>query len=78
MKLQGLSAGTRLVTVSGDIVELLSVTSDGSGARVRYIEVLGGAEAGVGTEADVSADDIATVEGTRFVGPPRTLSSNGQ
>jgi hypothetical protein len=68
MRIEGLTRGTRLVTSSGDVVELLSVESDGISAQVRYIEVLGG-DPPEGTEATISADDIATLSGARFVGP---------
>jgi hypothetical protein len=68
MKIDGISRGTRLVTSAGDIVELLEVGADRISARVRYVEVLGGTPP-VGSEATISADEIATVSGERFVGP---------
>ena len=68
MNIGGLTRGTRLVTSSGDIVELLEVASDGLSARVRFVEVLGG-NPPLGSEDTISADDIATLSGTRFVGP---------
>ena len=68
MKIQGLTRGTRLVTSAGDIVELLDVGGDGISARVRYVEVMG-SDASMGSEATISADDIATLDGARFVGP---------
>jgi|AP82_1055514.scaffolds.fasta_scaffold286842_1 hypothetical protein len=74
MNLDGVAPGTRLVTTSGDIAELIEVAANGE-ARVRYVEVLGGAEAVVGSEASISNDDIATFDGDRFTGPPRTSSS---
>ena len=74
MNLDGVAPGTRLVTTSGDIAELIEVAANGE-ARVRYVEVLGGAEAVVGSEASISNDDIATFDGDRFIGPPRTSSS---
>ncbi len=77
MNVQGMEAGTRLVTVSGDVVELLSVSADGGTANVRFIEVLGGADAEEGQEAALPAEDIATVDGNRFVGPGRTSSYTG-
>ena len=77
MNLEGIEAGARLVTVGGDVVELLEVSADGASASVRYVEVLGGAEAAVGEEASLPAEDIATVDGNRFVGPGRTASSTG-
>ena len=75
MKLEGLNAGTRLVTMAGDIVELLEVGADGETARVRYVEVIGAGSAAPDSEATLPSDDIATVDGTRFVGPPRTAST---
>ena len=68
MNIQGISRGTRLVTSSGDIVELLEIQPDGISARVRYVEVLGDSPP-LGSEATISADDIATLSGVRFVGP---------
>ena len=76
MNLKNISPGTHVVTVSGDVAELLEVTGGGASARVRYLEVLGGAEASVGSEATLPAEDIATVDGNRFIGPPRTASSS--
>ena len=67
MRIEGLARGTRLVTSSGDIVELLEIEPDGINARVRYVEVLG--DVPLGSEATISCDDIATVSGARFVGP---------
>ncbi len=78
MNVQGLEAGVRLVTVSGDVVELLAASADGATASVRYIEVLGGASAAVGDEASLPAEDIATIDGDRFVGPGRTSSHLGE
>ena len=75
MNLEGIAPGTRLVTVSGDIVELLEATGDT--ARVRHVEVVTAGAATVNSEASISADDIATVEGVRFVGPPQTSSTSG-
>ena len=77
MRLDGISLGTNLVTVSGDVVELLSVASDGASAKVRYVEVLGGAAATLGAEDTLYAEDIATVNDNRFVGPGRTASTSG-
>ena len=67
MRIEGLARGTRLVTSSGDIVELLEIEPDGISARVRYVEVLG--DVPLGSEATISSDDIATISGTRYVGP---------
>ena len=75
MNLEGIDPGTRLVTVSGDIVELLEVSGDT--ARVRHVEVVTAGAATVNSEASISVDDIATVEGVRFVGPPQTSSTSG-
>ena len=76
MRLEGIAPGTRLVTVSGDIVELLELNRDGDTARVRHVEVVTAGAATVNSEASISVDDIATVEGIRFVGPPRTSSTS--
>ena len=75
MNLEGIDPGTRLVTVSGDIVELLELNGDT--ARVRHVEVVTAGAATVNSEASISVDDIATVEGVRFVGPPQTSSTSG-
>lgn len=77
MKLDGINPGTHLVTVSGDVVELLEVTDGGAGAKVRYVEVLGGGAAATGAEDALFAEDIATVDDNRFVGPGRTASTSG-
>ena len=77
MKLEGIAPGTRLVTSSGDIVELLEAAEGGDTARVRYVDVVGGGAAQVDSEGEVSVDDIATVEGVRFMGPPQTSSTSG-
>ena len=77
MNLEGIEAGTRLVTVSGDVVELLSVSANGATASVRFVEVLGGADAAEGQEASLPSEDIATVDGNRFVGPGRTAAYTG-
>ena len=75
MRLDGIDPGTNLVTVSGDVVELLEVAADGASAKVRYVEVLSGSAASAGSEETVYAEDIATVDDNRFVGPGRTASS---
>ena len=77
MKLAGIAPGTKLVTSSGDIVELVSAEEGGDTARVRYVDVVGGGAAQVDSEGEISVDDIATVEGVRFVGPPQTSSTSG-
>jgi len=77
MKLDGIAPGTRLITVAGDVVELIEVNADGS-AKIRYAEVLGGgAAAAAGTEDTLYPEDIATVDDNRFVGPGQTASSAG-
>jgi hypothetical protein len=76
MELNGVKPGTHLVTMSGDIVELLEVAGNGITARVRYIQVLGGGGVNVNDEDSISIDDIATVDGDRFVGPPHTASTS--
>jgi hypothetical protein len=76
MKLDGIPNGTRLVTVSGDVVELEELSADGS-ARVKYVEVLGGGTAAIGAEDTLYPDDIATLDDNRFVGPGQTASSAG-
>ena len=78
MNLNGIAAGTRLVTVSGDVVELLETSKDKSSAKVRYVEVLGAAAASQGAVETVYAEDILTVDdSTRLVGPGKTSSSSG-
>ena len=76
MNLQGLEAGTRLVTASGDSVELLEVYEQGESALVRYVDVLAGANATTGREETIEGDDVITVDGNRFIGPGRTSSSS--
>lgn len=75
MKLEGLEKGTRVVTVSGDVAEVLEVAGDGQSARVRYVDVLSGG-ATEGSEASVYPEDVVTIDGDRFVGPGRTASSS--
>ena len=77
MKLEGIAPGTNLVTTSGDVVELLAVAASGASAKVRYVEVLGGATATAGSEETLYPEDIATVDDNRFVGPGQTASSAG-
>ena len=74
MNLDGIAPGTRLVTMTGDVVELIEATGDT--ARVRYVEVEAASPATVGSEAALLVDDIITVEGNRFVGPRQTLSTS--
>jgi hypothetical protein len=76
MKLEVIPTGTRLVTVSGDVVELIALAADGS-ARVKYVEVLGGGTGVVGSEDTLYPEDVATVDDNRFVGPGQTASSAG-
>ena len=78
MNIDDVAAGTRLVTVSGDIVEMLEVTDNGATARVRFVEVLGGGAGTVDSEVTMTNDDIATFDGNRFLGPPRTSSTSGR
>ena len=73
MRLEGVSAGTRLVTMSGDIVELLELTERGSTVRVRFAEVLSGGDGAVGSEALMTNDDIAHVGRHAFRGPAPDL-----
>jgi len=75
MNLKGIAPGTRLVTMTGDVVELLSLNPDDT-AQVRYVEVEAASPATVGQETSMSVDDIITADGTRFLGPPRTASSS--
>jgi hypothetical protein len=77
MKLEGIALGTNLVTTSGDVVELLEVAANGAFAKVRYVEVLGGAAATAGSDDTLYPEDIATVDNNRFVGPGQTASSTG-
>ena len=74
MNLQGIAPGTRLVTMAGDIVELLEAKGDA--ARVRYVEVESASSATLSAEVMMSVDDIITVEGVRFVGPRQTRSTS--
>ena len=74
MNLEGIAPGTRLVTMAGDIVELLE--ANGDLARVRYVEVERASTASLSDEVSMSVDDIITVEGNRFVGPRQTLSTS--
>jgi hypothetical protein len=76
MRLKGIAPGTRLVTMSGDIAELIEVSADGDTARVRYVEVETSSPATVGGETTISVDDIITADGARFIGPPRTASTS--
>lgn len=68
MNIQGLALGTRLVTASGDIVELLEILDGALSARVRFIEIMG-SDAEVNEEQTLTSDDFATLDGARFVGP---------
>ena len=79
MKLDGIAPGTRLVTVSGDVVELLDLSADKASAKVRYVEVLGGASASEGSEDTLHEEDILTYDNaTRLLGPGQTRSSSGR
>ena len=78
MRLEGLEKGVRLITQSGDVVELIEVSADGESARVRFAQTLGkGAANADGSEATLPSDEIITVDGDRFVGPGQTASSSG-
>ena len=77
MKLDGIPSGTHLVTVSGDVVELIGLATDGTSAQVKYVEVLGGGVAAVGAEESLYPEDIATIDDNRFIGPGQTASSAG-
>lgn len=78
MKLDGIAPGTRLVTVSGDVVELIALGSDKASAKVRYVEVLGGAAVTEGSEDTLHEEDILTYDdSTRLLGPGQTRSSSG-
>jgi hypothetical protein len=76
MNISGLPPGTQIVTQYGDVVELLEATDGGVNARVRFVEVMDGAGFSVGSETVMPADDLVTVSGNRFVGPPRTSSTS--
>ena len=68
MNIKGIDPGTRLVTSAGDIVELLKVEPDGVSASVKFVEVVG-SDASENDVQTISSDDIATLDGARFIGP---------
>lgn len=68
MNITKIEPGTRLITSGGDVVELVEVGADGVSAVVRFVEVMGG-EATEGDVLTISSDDIATLDGARFIGP---------
>ncbi len=69
MKLEGVAPGTHVITSSGDEAELLKVNADGVSAQVRYVKTSGLSSGTQGEEVTLSADDIMTFAGERFVGP---------
>lgn len=62
MNLESLKTGARVVTTSGDVVEILEVAADALSARVRYLDLLGSDPSLLGKEASLGADEIAAVE----------------
>jgi len=68
MNIKNITPGTRLVTSAGDIVELLKVESDGISASVKFVEVMG-SDASENDVQTIPSDDIATLDGDRFIGP---------
>ncbi len=69
MNIEKLTPGTRVVTSSGDVVEILEILVGGASARVRYSEPTSSSPQPRGSESEVGADDIMTLAGERFVGP---------
>ena len=69
MDITKLKLGTSVVTSSGDVVELLEVLAGGASARVRFSDPTSSSPAAPGSESEISADDIMTLAGERFVGP---------
>ena len=69
MDITKLEPGTSVVTSSGDVVELLEVLGGGASARVRFSDPTSSSPAARGSESEISADDIMTLAGERFVGP---------
>ena len=69
MDITKLKLGTSVVTSSGDVVELLEVLGGGASARVRFSDPTSSSPAEQGSESEISADDIMTLAGERFVGP---------
>ena len=69
MDITKLKPGTSVVTSSGDVVELLEVLAGGGSARVRFSDPTSSSPAARGSESEISADDIMTLAGERFVGP---------
>ena len=69
MDITKLKPGTSVVTSSGDVVELLEVLGGGASARVRFSDPTSSSPAAKGSESEISADDIMTLAGERFVGP---------
>ena len=69
MDITKLKLGTSVVTSSGDVVELLEVLAGGASARVRFSDPTSSSPAAQGSESEINADDIMTLDGERFVGP---------
>jgi preprotein translocase subunit YajC len=69
VNLSEVSPGTRVVTSSGDVVEVLRVNPDGVSAQVRYAETVAMSAGTQGEEIMMSSDDIMTIATDRFVGP---------
>jgi len=62
MNLEKVPTGAKVVTTSGDVVEVLDVAPDGLSARVRYLDPLSSDPALLGKEASLTADEIAAIE----------------
>lgn len=69
MILTAMKPGTKVVTSSGDVVEVLEVLGGGASARVRFSDPTSLSPEAKGSESVVAADDIMTLAGERFVGP---------
>ena len=75
MHLSEVSPGTRVVTSSGDVVEVLKVNPDGISAQVRYVDTVSMSAGTEGEEITMSSDDMMTIAADRFVGPTYTSGS---
>ena len=69
MNLKEIKPGTKVVTSSGDVVEIIEVLGGGTSARVRFSDPTSSSPAARGSESELGADDIMTLAGERFVGP---------
>ena len=69
MDITKLKPGTSVVTSSGDVVDQIEVLAGGASARVRFTDPTSSSPAAKGSESEISADDIMTLAGERFVGP---------